>query len=167
VARRNNYFVSSFYAVWIIAWAFWYYGAQLLFESGHGTYVENEEVVASVAGTIERVNKLITVRAIRTKYILLYLKVQLLRLMLVRYNPEVGDLVVGRITEVNITTTRRNFVLSFLGAAASMEGRRQFASRRRPHAVISKSTRWCAGMYILRRARYPLTIILAPKTGKR
>ncbi|KAJ6473653.1 exosome complex exonuclease rrp4 [Mycena vitilis] len=50
---------------------------------GHGTYVENEEVVASVAGTVERVNKLITVRAIRTKY-----------------NPEVGDLVVGRITEV-------------------------------------------------------------------
>ncbi|KAJ7126165.1 exosome complex exonuclease rrp4 [Mycena epipterygia] len=50
---------------------------------GHGTYVENEEVIASVAGTIERVNKLVTVRAIRTKY-----------------NPEVGDLVVGRITEV-------------------------------------------------------------------
>jgi len=50
---------------------------------GHGTYVENEEVIASVAGTIERVNKLVTVRAIRT-----------------RYNPEVGDLVVGRITEV-------------------------------------------------------------------
>ncbi|KAK7044557.1 hypothetical protein R3P38DRAFT_2879459 [Favolaschia claudopus] len=50
---------------------------------GHGTYVENEEVIASVAGTIERVNKLITVRAIRTKY-----------------NPEVGDLVVARITEV-------------------------------------------------------------------
>ncbi|KAG6820403.1 hypothetical protein H0H93_000910 [Arthromyces matolae] len=50
---------------------------------GHGTYVDNEEVVASVAGTIERVNKLITVRAART-----------------RYNPEVGDLVVGRITEV-------------------------------------------------------------------
>ncbi|KAF8074713.1 exosome complex exonuclease rrp4 [Lyophyllum atratum] len=50
---------------------------------GHGTYVDEEEVVASVAGTIERVNKLVTVRAIRT-----------------RYNPEVGDLVVGRITEV-------------------------------------------------------------------
>ncbi|KAK7039596.1 hypothetical protein R3P38DRAFT_2900589 [Favolaschia claudopus] len=50
---------------------------------GHGTYVENEEVIASVAGTIERVNKLITVRAIRTKY-----------------NAEVGDLVVARITEV-------------------------------------------------------------------
>lgn len=50
---------------------------------GHGTYVDNEEVIASVAGNIERVNKLVTVRAIRT-----------------RYNPEVGDLVVGRITEV-------------------------------------------------------------------
>ncbi|GLB43384.1 putative exosome complex exonuclease RRP4 N-terminal region [Lyophyllum shimeji] len=50
---------------------------------GHGTYVENEEVIASVAGTMERVNKLVTVRAVRT-----------------RYNPEVGDLVVGRITEV-------------------------------------------------------------------
>ncbi|KAF7318784.1 hypothetical protein HMN09_00390700 [Mycena chlorophos] len=50
---------------------------------GHGTYVDEEQVIASVAGTIERVNKLVTVRAISTKY-----------------NPEVGDLVVGRITEV-------------------------------------------------------------------
>lgn len=53
------------------------------FMRGHGTYVHEDQVVASVAGTVERVNKLITVRAIRT-----------------RYNPEVGDLVVGRITEV-------------------------------------------------------------------
>ena len=36
-----------------------------------------------MAGTIERVNKLVSVRAIRT-----------------RYNPEVEDLIVGRITEV-------------------------------------------------------------------
>ncbi|KAF5389128.1 hypothetical protein D9757_004883 [Collybiopsis confluens] len=50
---------------------------------GHGTYVDNEQVIASVTGIVERVNKLITVRAART-----------------RYNPEVGDLVVGRITEV-------------------------------------------------------------------
>ncbi|EPQ56741.1 hypothetical protein GLOTRDRAFT_115866 [Gloeophyllum trabeum ATCC 11539] len=53
------------------------------FMRGHGTYVENDQVIASVAGTVERVNKLVTVRAIRT-----------------RYSPEVGDLVVGRITEV-------------------------------------------------------------------
>ena len=46
--------------------------------------MDSEEVIASVAGTVERVNKLVTVRAIRS-----------------RYNPEVGDLVVGRITEAN------------------------------------------------------------------
>ncbi|KZP30468.1 hypothetical protein FIBSPDRAFT_725647 [Athelia psychrophila] len=53
------------------------------FMRGHGTYVDSDTVISSVAGTVERVNKLVTVRAIRT-----------------RYNPEVGDLVVGRITEV-------------------------------------------------------------------
>jgi len=53
------------------------------FMRGHGTFVDGDEVVASVAGVIERVNKLVTVRALRT-----------------RYNPEVGDLVIGRITEV-------------------------------------------------------------------
>lgn len=51
--------------------------------SGHGTFIDQETVISSVAGTIERVNKLVSVRAIRT-----------------RYNAEVGDLVVGRITEV-------------------------------------------------------------------
>lgn len=35
--------------------------------SGHGTYVEQEDVIASVTGTIERVNKLVTVRALRTR----------------------------------------------------------------------------------------------------
>ncbi|KAH8830735.1 exosome complex exonuclease rrp4 [Flagelloscypha sp. PMI_526] len=53
------------------------------FMRGHGTHLKDDQVIASVTGTIERVNKLVTVRAIRT-----------------RYNPEVGDLVVGRITEV-------------------------------------------------------------------
>ena len=46
---------------------------------GHGTYVDNDEAVASIAGTIERVNKLV---------------------FPCRYNPEVGDL--GRITEVRV-----------------------------------------------------------------
>ncbi|KAG9014350.1 exosome non-catalytic core subunit rrp4 [Tulasnella sp. JGI-2019a] len=53
------------------------------FMRGHGTYVDGEEVLASVAGTVERVNKLISVRALKS-----------------RYNGEIGDLVVGRITEV-------------------------------------------------------------------
>ena len=35
--------------------------------SGHGTIIDQETVISSVAGTIERVNKLVGVRAIRTK----------------------------------------------------------------------------------------------------
>uniref|UniRef100_A0A8C6YPE8 Exosome component 2 n=1 Tax=Nothoprocta perdicaria TaxID=30464 RepID=A0A8C6YPE8_NOTPE len=50
---------------------------------GHGTYVEDEKLIASVAGVVERVNKLVYVKALKT-----------------RYNGEVGDIVVGRITEV-------------------------------------------------------------------
>lgn len=38
---------------------------------GHGTYVESEDVIASVAGIIERVNKLVTVRAIRSRFVFL------------------------------------------------------------------------------------------------
>nr|ASF90265.1 hypothetical protein SPAR03687 [Bartheletia paradoxa] len=53
------------------------------FMRGHGTYVEDGQVIASVTGTVERVNKLVSVRALRS-----------------RYNPEVGDLIVARITEV-------------------------------------------------------------------
>lgn len=50
---------------------------------GHGTYVDGDDLKASVAGVMERVNKLILVRPIKT-----------------RYNGEVGDVVVGRITEL-------------------------------------------------------------------
>lgn len=54
------------------------------FMRGHGTYAEDDNVVvSSVAGTVERVNKLLTVKAIKS-----------------RYNSEIGDIVVGRITEV-------------------------------------------------------------------
>jgi exosome complex RNA-binding protein Rrp4 len=42
--------------------------SRMIVSRGHGTYVDNDEVVASVAGTIERVNKLVTVRALRTRY---------------------------------------------------------------------------------------------------
>jgi exosome complex RNA-binding protein Rrp4 len=36
---------------------------------GHGTYIENEKVVSSVAGVVDRVNKLISVRPLHTRYI--------------------------------------------------------------------------------------------------
>ncbi|XP_033096941.1 exosome complex component RRP4-like [Anneissia japonica] len=50
---------------------------------GHGTYMVEENLYASVAGMVEKVNKLICVRPLKT-----------------RYNGEVGDVIVGRITEV-------------------------------------------------------------------
>lgn len=50
---------------------------------GHGTYAEETKICASVAGIVERVNRLISVRPIKN-----------------RYNGEVGDVVIGRITEV-------------------------------------------------------------------
>lgn len=37
--------------------------------SGHGTYVAKDDVVAAVAGTVERVNRLVTVRALRTRLV--------------------------------------------------------------------------------------------------
>ena len=51
---------------------------------GHGTYISSEkQLVSSAAGYIERVNKLITVKPVHSRYI-----------------GEVGDLVVGRVTAV-------------------------------------------------------------------
>lgn len=34
---------------------------------GHGTFVEDEDVISAVAGTIDRVNKLVSVRALRSR----------------------------------------------------------------------------------------------------
>ena len=45
--------------------------------------MEEDALTASVAGVVERVNKLISVRPLKN-----------------RYNGEVGDVIVGRITEV-------------------------------------------------------------------
>merc|ERR1719187_1388755 len=53
------------------------------FMRGHGTYLEGDKLQSSVAGIVERVNKLIRVEPLKT-----------------RYNGEVGDVVVGRVTEL-------------------------------------------------------------------
>ncbi|GAV80469.1 hypothetical protein CFOL_v3_23930 [Cephalotus follicularis] len=51
---------------------------------GHGTSELNGEVVATVCGVVERVNKLVYVRTLRA-----------------RYKPEIGDVLVGRVVEVS------------------------------------------------------------------
>ncbi|KAL2862953.1 exosome non-catalytic core subunit RRP4 [Aspergillus lucknowensis] len=52
---------------------------------GHGTYINplSTSIIATVAGTVQKTNKLLSVQPIRA-----------------RYTPEIGDLVVGRIVEV-------------------------------------------------------------------
>jgi len=57
---------------------FWF-----VFLRGHGTYTEGDDLKASVAGVKEQVNKLISIKPLKS-----------------RYNGEIGDVVVGRITEV-------------------------------------------------------------------
>lgn len=59
------------------------------FMRGHGTYTEGDTLVGSVAGVVDIVNKLVCVRPLRT-----------------RYNPEVGDVVIGRVTEVCAGATK-------------------------------------------------------------
>ncbi|KAK3142048.1 hypothetical protein QOZ80_4BG0341530 [Eleusine coracana subsp. coracana] len=50
---------------------------------GHGTLDRDGEVVATLCGVVERVNKLVYVRTLRA-----------------RYKPEVGDIIVGRVIEI-------------------------------------------------------------------
>eukprot|EP00049_Salpingoeca_infusionum_P018842 m.359042 g.359042 ORF g.359042 m.359042 type:complete len:270 (-) comp18383_c0_seq1:326-1135(-) len=50
---------------------------------GHGTFLQDGVLYASVAGVVERVNKVVSVRPMRTRYV-----------------GEIGDVVVGRVTEV-------------------------------------------------------------------
>ena len=54
---------------------------------GHGTYVDERDgtLRACVCGVVERVNKLITVRPLRS-----------------RYTADIGDVIVGRISEVSM-----------------------------------------------------------------
>lgn len=56
-----------------------------VFMKGHGTFLAStsDDILSDVCGVVERVNKLISVRPARS-----------------RYNAEVGDLVIGRVTEV-------------------------------------------------------------------
>lgn len=56
---------------------------RVYFSRGHGTYEDEGFLKSSVAGVVEKVNKVILVHPLKS-----------------RYNGEIGDVVVGRITEV-------------------------------------------------------------------
>lgn len=59
------------------------------FMRGHGTYSSGTKLIASVAGIVEPINKLISVRPQKT-----------------RYSGEIGDVLVGRIIEVQVQQKR-------------------------------------------------------------
>ncbi len=61
----------------------------IAFMRGHGTFIESDELIASVAGRIERVNKLVSVKPLKSRLF-----------SLTRFNGEIGDVVVGRIIEL-------------------------------------------------------------------
>lgn len=92
---------------------------------GHGTFDLHGEVVATVCGVVERVNKLIYVRALRARlsmklcsliffdhddslispfpwFIIITYFLMQLSMLVIRYKPEVGDIVVGRVMEVKL-----------------------------------------------------------------
>lgn len=57
--------------------------AKLWYCRGHGTYGDDENIKASVAGCLEQVNKLISIKPLKSRYV-----------------GEVGDVVVARIIDV-------------------------------------------------------------------
>jgi len=53
------------------------------FMRGHGTYIKDGYLIASVCGVVERVNKFVFVRPLKS-----------------RFTGDIGDVIVGRVSEV-------------------------------------------------------------------
>lgn len=85
---------------------------------GHGTYVPNGStaITSSLAGTLTKTNKLLSVRPLRA-----------------RYTPEIGDLVVGRIVEVQAKRWR-------VDVAASQLAILQISAINLPGGILRKRT---------------------------
>lgn len=86
--------------------------------SGHGTYLpaSTQSITSSLAGTLTKTNKLLSVRPLRA-----------------RYTPEIGDLVVGRITEVQAKRWR-------VDVAASQLAILQISAINLPGGILRKRT---------------------------
>lgn len=59
------------------------YNIIITINRGHGTYVSDGSLKATVAGVEQNINKLVTVSPLRC-----------------RYNGEIGDVIIGRVTEL-------------------------------------------------------------------
>lgn len=89
-----------------------------LLPSGHGTYIPSNStsITSSLAGTLTKTNKLLSVRPLRA-----------------RYTPEIGDLVVGRIVEVQAKRWR-------VDVAASQLAILQISAINLPGGILRKRT---------------------------
>ncbi|RSL38997.1 hypothetical protein CEP53_014402 [Fusarium sp. AF-6] len=85
---------------------------------GHGTYIPSgsSSITSSLAGTLTKTNKLLSVRPLRA-----------------RYTPEIGDLVVGRIVEVQAKRWR-------VDVAASQLAILQISAINLPGGILRKRT---------------------------
>ncbi|OAA42131.1 hypothetical protein NOR_04980 [Metarhizium rileyi] len=85
---------------------------------GHGTYLpaSTQSITSSLAGTLTKTNKLLSVRPLRA-----------------RYTPEIGDLVVGRIAEVQAKRWR-------VDVAASQLAILQISAINLPGGILRKRT---------------------------
>jgi len=54
-----------------------------LYQRGHGTFVKDDSIYSALSGVVEKVNRLICVKALKS-----------------RYTGDIGDVVLGRIVEV-------------------------------------------------------------------
>ncbi|PHH64090.1 hypothetical protein CDD81_4965 [Ophiocordyceps australis] len=85
---------------------------------GHGTYIprDSTSITSSLAGTLTRTNKLLSVRPLRA-----------------RYTPEIGDLVIGRIAEVQARRWR-------VDVAAPQLATLQISAVNLPGGILRKRT---------------------------
>ena len=81
---------------------------------GHGTRVLGADLVATTPGVVEHVNKLVAVRALRA-----------------RYAAEVGDVVVGRVTEVGARETEAQAEAAGMRVWEGRAGSRDSSPQRR------------------------------------
>lgn len=69
---------------------------------GHGTYIHDGNLVATVSGIVDRVNKLVSVLPLKSRYVdsVSYTAGVVPKQSTSRFQGEIGDVVVGRIVEV-------------------------------------------------------------------
>eukprot|EP00753_Platysulcus_tardus_P014295 PLAT4313.1.p1 GENE.PLAT4313.1~~PLAT4313.1.p1 ORF type:complete len:338 (+),score=159.87 PLAT4313.1:124-1137(+) len=107
------------------------------FMRGHGTRMSEDEteLIATVAGVVERVNKLITVRPVKTRYV-----------------GEVGDVVIGRIAEVGEKRWRvdvgglqfATLLLSSINLPGGVQRQRTYEDQLRIREFYAESDLVCA-----------------------